>query len=267
MGRDFLDSRLMGESFFMLFRPGWKNAKEPGAYSLTLQKIHYPMPPLCFFALTCAALAQGFGTQNKFCAPKPQPGEAEDGAKSWREGSSPTSGCRFRRTPTRVPTAAQCFRETIPQSASPAPGWRVSAANLKGRQNLQPGEAEDGAKSWREGSSPTSGCRFRRTPTRVPTAAQCFRETIPQSASPAPGWRVSAANLKGRQNLFCAPEPQPGEAEDGAQTHKGAFGQGSLWRRSLVLIRPTQLRGKPVAADRPSNGLAAYRIRGANLRF
>ncbi len=172
MGRDFLDSRLMGESFFMLFRPGWKNAKEPGAYSLTLQKIHYPMPPLCFFALTCAALAQGFGTQNKFCAPKPQPGEAEDGAKSWREGSSPTSGCRFRRTPTRVPTAAQCFRETIPQSASPAPGWRVSAANLKGRQNL-----------------------------------------------------------------FCAPEPQPGEAEDGAQTHKGAFGDVRLF-----------------LSDRPSSG-------------
>ena len=26
-------------------------------------------PPLCFFALACAALAQGFGTQNKFCRP------------------------------------------------------------------------------------------------------------------------------------------------------------------------------------------------------
>ena len=56
-GRDFLDSWLMGESFFVLSRPGWKNAKEPGAYSLTLQKTHYPMPPLC--KGRCPAGAEG----------------------------------------------------------------------------------------------------------------------------------------------------------------------------------------------------------------
>ena len=71
-----------------------------------------------------------------------------------------------------------------------------------------------------------------------PRRVQCFRGTIPQSASPAPGWRVSGANLEGRQNLFCAPEPQPGGAEDGAKTHKEALGtavggnaQGSLGNR------------------------------------
>jgi hypothetical protein len=102
-------------------------------------------------------------------APEPQPGEAEDGANS----------------------------------------WRVSAANLKGRQNLfcppepQPGRAEDGANSW----------------------------------------RVSAANLKGRQNLFCPPEPQPGRAEDGAQTHKGAF-----WETLACPYQTVPTPGEPVAA-------------------
>jgi hypothetical protein len=40
----------------------------------------------------------------------------------------------------------------------------------------------------------------------------------------AQSWRVSGANLKGRQNLFCAPEPQPGEAEDGAKNTREPWG-------------------------------------------
>jgi hypothetical protein len=152
LGRDFLDSRLMGESFFMLFRPGWKNAKEPGAYSLTLQKIHYPMPPLCFFALTCAALAQGFGTQNKFCAPKPQPGEAEDGAKCWREGSSPTSGCRFRRTPTRVPTAGATLWGNNPSVSFASSRLEGERSEPEGAAKfiLRPGTPARRSRGWGE---------------------------------------------------------------------------------------------------------------------
>ena len=98
--------------------------------------------------------------------------------------------------------------------------------------------------------------------------------TIPQSASlTAPGWRVSAANLKGRQNLFCAPEPQPGEAEDGAQTHKGALENAGGCKRTREPFGNVCLPSSdhpspmdPFAAHRPSNALPARRVRSAPIR-
>ena len=183
---------------------------------------------------------------------------------------------------------------SIPQSASlTAPVWRVSAANLEGRQNLfcapkpQPGKAEGGAESWREGFSPTSGCRFRRTPARVPTAGTTLWDDNPSVSflytrepfggaavgentqgslgkrrgrkhtresweTPwAKSWRVSAANLKGQQNLFCAPEPQPGEAEGGAQTHKGAFWKTAGDRNTQKNLRHVLSRHRKPAAPAP----------------
>ena len=69
------------------------------------------MSPLRYFALVCAALAQGSGGHRPAYPRRAQrfrgtiPQSASLTAPGWREGFSPTSGCRFRRTPARVPTA------------------------------------------------------------------------------------------------------------------------------------------------------------------
>ncbi len=117
--------------------------------------------------------------------------QSASSAPDWRESFSPTSGCRFRRTPARVPTAGIALRGNNPSvSFADSSRLRVSFSEPEGAAKfiLRPGTPARRSRGW--GENPQK-------PTKEPCESNPFHKTTPlkfpkgrasNAISPPDGW-------------------------------------------------------------------------------